>query len=806
VRDAELAVALPSGEKRTLLGNAVPLHNLRGEVRGCIGAFVDVTERRQAEEALRQSQEWLQIFIEHAPAALAMFDSDMRYIAVSRRWRADYSLGEREILGCSHYEIFPEIPDAWAAVHRRALAGEVVRRDEDRFERLDGSVQWLRWEVHPWHTADGAVGGLVMLTEDITERKRAEEALRESEQRLSGIVGSALDAIISVDEAQRIRLFNPAAEQIFGVSAAEIEGQPLARLIPERYRHAHEQQMRDFARSGLSARRIGARRTLHGLRASGEEFPMEAAVSQVRIGGERIDTVILRDITERVRAEAALRESQARLGLALEAAGAGHWDWDLVSGRAACDSRCYRLWGVDEGRERLDEWVRAVHPEDRERVSAGFRDAATGGAQLRLELRVEHPQRGLRWLMVVGRSFHDGNGSPARISGLSIDITERKEAEEALREANRRKDEFLATLAHELRNPLAPIRNAVDILKLQGLTDPTVQAARDILDRQSRQLVRLVDDLLDVNRVTRGKLQLRKEPVELAAVLAQALEGAGPQVRSAGQELSMSLPPEPIYLEADPFRLAQVFVNLLTNASKYTEQGGRIRLSAEHNATKVAVKVEDTGIGIAPEQLSLIFEMFARGRSPATQPQPGIGIGLALARGLVQMHGGRIEARSEGLGRGSEFIVHLPVLAQEAAPVSPALDKETNLEGRAARRVLVVDDERVVAQALAALLRLLGNEVETAHDGLAAIAAAERHRPDLILLDIGMPKLDGYVTCQRIREQPWGEAIEIVALTGWGTEEDRRLSAEAGFDGHLVKPVEVSTLAKLLGERRARTG
>jgi CheY-like chemotaxis protein len=198
--------------------------------------------------------------------------------------------------------------------------------------------------------------------------------------------------------------------------------------------------------------------------------------------------------------------------------------------------------------------------------------------------------------------------------------------------------------------------------------------------------------------------------------------------------------------------------------------------------------------------------MFARGRSPATQPQPGIGIGLALARGLVQMHGGRIEARSEGLGRGSEFIVHLPVLAQEAAQVSPALDKETNLEGRAARRVLVVDDERVVAQALAALLRLLGNEVETAHDGLAAIAAAERHRPDLILLDIGMPKLDGYVTCQRIREQPWGEAIEIVALTGWGTEEDRRLSAEAGFDGHLVKPVEVSTLAKLLGERRARTG
>jgi PAS domain S-box-containing protein len=806
VRDSEFALERPSGERRTLLGNAVPLHNARGEVRGCIGAFIDVTERRQAEEALRQSQEWLRLFIEHAPAALAMFDRDMRYIAVSRRWRLDYSLGEREILGRSHYDIFPEIPEAWKAAHRRALADEVVHADEDRFERLDGTVQWLRWEVRPWHTSDGGVGGVVMLTEDISERKRAEEARRESEQWLSGIVSSAMDAIIAADEGQRIRLFNPAAEAMFGVSAAEITGEPLARLIPERSRRAHEQHVRDFARTGASARRIGALGTLRGLRANGEEFPMEASVSQVQVGRERIFTVILRDITERILAEAALRESQERLALALEAAGAGHWDWDVASGRAVCDSECYQLWGVADGVERLDDWLEVVHPEDRERVREGFREAAARGGALRLEFRVDHPPQGVRWLMAVGRTFHDGNGQPARMIGLSIDITERKEAEEALREAARRKDEFLATLAHELRNPLAPIRNAVDILKLQGLSDPTAQAARDVIDRQSRQLVRLVDDLLDVNRISRGKLRLRKERVELSGLLAQALEGAGPRILSAGQELSVSLPPDPIYLNADSVRLAQVFVNLLDNASKYTDKRGRIRMSATRDTLGVAVKVQDTGIGIAPEHLPRIFDMFAQVGSPATQPQPGIGIGLSLAQGLVEMHGGHIEGRSEGLGRGSEFIVHLPVAADSASPQPMRSDDGENLKAITARRVLVVDDERIVAQSLAALLRLLGNEVETAHDGLEAIAAAERYRPDVILLDIGMPGLDGYAACRRIREEPWGNTIQIVALTGWGTEEDRRRSADAGFDGHLVKPVDASTLVNLLGGPRGAGG
>jgi len=806
VCDAEVSIVLPSGEKRTLLGNAVPLHGPGGEVRGCIGAFIDVTGRRRAEETLRQSEAQLRLFVEGSPAALALFDSDMRYLAASRRWRGDLRLGERAIIGHSHYEIFPEIPERWKAAHREGLAGEVVRCEEDLFKRQDGTVQWVRWEVHPWRGTDGAVAGIVILGEDITERKQAEEALRASEQRLSGIVRSAMDGIITVDEAQRIRLFNPAAEAMFGLSAAEAEGQPLVRLIPERFRLAHERHMREFARSGRTARYIGTLSTLRGLRASGEEFPMEASISQVQVGGERLFTVILRDITERTQAEAAVRESQARLSLALEAGGAGHWEWDLPSGRLRCDSKCCQLWGGEQGPQCIEDWLAVFHPEERGGADENFHAVAASGGKLRLELRVDHPQRGIRWLLVMGRAFQDENGRPARMSGLAMDVTERKEAEQALREAARRKDEFLAVLAHELRNPLAPIRNAVDILKLQGSSEPAAQAACDIIDRQSRQLVRLIDDLLDVNRISRGELQLRRERVALSAIVAQALEVASPRILAAGQELSLSLPPEPIWLYGDPVRLAQVFVNLLNNATRYTDRGGGIRVRAQRDTTRVAVTVEDTGIGIARQDLERIFDMFAQVRSPETQPQPGIGIGLALARGLVEMHGGRIEACSEGLGRGSTFLVSLPVV-DEALCVKPADAGDAGDVGPGMHlRILVVDDEQIVADSMAVLLRLLGNTVDVAHDGVEAIAAAERYHPDVILLDIGMPGLDGYAACRRIREQPWGKALRIIALTGWGTDQDRRQTAEAGFDAHLVKPVDASTLTRLLGGSSAAGG
>ena len=381
---------------------------------------------------------------------------------------------------------------------------------------------------------------------------------------------------------------------------------------------------------------------------------------------------------------------------------------------------------------------------------------------------------------------------------VAHDITGLKRAEEALRAADRRKDEFLATLAHELRNPLAPIRNAVEVLRLKAPPDPALQAAQRMIERQVQHLVRLVDDLLDVGRITQGRLALRRERVDLAVVLEQALEALRPHLECAGHNLSVTLPPGPIYLDADPVRLAQVFVNLVNNACKFTDPGGQIRVSAEREGAQVMVRVADTGIGVPPGDLPRLFEMFAQLGTAHEQAQGGLGIGLALARGLVEMHGGSIEAHSEGAGKGTELVVRLPTLDQGPAvhPSPPGVGEEQR--AAVARRVLVVDDQRDVADSLALLLQALGCAVEVARDGLEAVEAAGRFRPDLVLLDIGMPRLDGYAACRRIREHPWGKDMTVIALTGWGQEDDRLKTQEAGFDGHLIKPVEPAVLLDLL--------
>jgi signal transduction histidine kinase len=370
-----------------------------------------------------------------------------------------------------------------------------------------------------------------------------------------------------------------------------------------------------------------------------------------------------------------------------------------------------------------------------------------------------------------------------------------------LREAHRRKDEFLATLAHELRNPLAPIRNALELLRRADGNDnghETGQQARSMMERQVQRMVRLIDDLLEISRISRGKVQLRKERVELAAVVQSAAEAARPCIEAQGHELTVTLPPEPVYLDADPTRLEQVFANLLDNAAKYTEKGGHVWLTAERQGDEVVVSVRDTGIGIPAEHLPRIFEMFSQVASALERSHGGLGIGLALVKGLVEMHGGFVEARSGGVGKGSEFTVTLPVVE---APVWSAPEPSGN--GHPARfrskyRILVVDDNRDAADSLAMMLTMMGHEIQKAYDGLAAVQAAAASRPDVVLLDIGLPKMNGYEAARYIREQPWGGHMIVIAVTGWGQEEDRRRALEAGCDHHLTKPVDPAALEKLL--------
>jgi signal transduction histidine kinase/ActR/RegA family two-component response regulator len=371
---------------------------------------------------------------------------------------------------------------------------------------------------------------------------------------------------------------------------------------------------------------------------------------------------------------------------------------------------------------------------------------------------------------------------------------------EALREADRRKDEFLATLAHELRNPLAPIRNSLQILKMPRLDAGTVERSREMMERQVHHLVRLVDDLLDVSRVMRSKIELRRERVELSMVVARAVETVQLLVEAQGHELTVQLPPESLPLDADPVRLAQVVGNLLTNAAKYTEANGRIRLTAHREGVEAVLRVSDNGIGIARDMLPHVFELFVQANHAAARSQGGLGIGLTLVKNLVEMHHGTVEARSAGLGRGSEFAIRLPLTTQDERGRAEEGNGEVPHEAApsSGHRLLVVDDNRDAADSLALLLRLQGHEVRVAHDGPAALELAKTSRPDLVFLDIGMPGMDGYEVARRFRKTPGLEKVVLAALTGWGQQEDRRRTTEAGFDHHLVKPPEPKAVEGLL--------
>jgi len=379
---------------------------------------------------------------------------------------------------------------------------------------------------------------------------------------------------------------------------------------------------------------------------------------------------------------------------------------------------------------------------------------------------------------------------------------------EALRESDRRKNEFLATLAHELRNPLAPLRNAVGVLQLHLSTDPTVMQIRDIFDRQVQQMARLLDDLHDVSRIAQGKVVLQKQRVNLATVVAQALQMSEPLLKARQLHFEVSLPARQLWLEADTVRLAQIIVNLINNAAKYTERGGRVWLTAETEGKEAVIHVRDTGAGIAAELLPHIFELFTQAEWPEDRSQGGLGIGLALVRKLVELHGGAITASSPGRGQGSEFVVRLPALPGSTAegPGQPRREEKSHPSTALRRRILVVDDNVDAAESLALLLQLKGHEVQVAHDGPTALKTAVQFRPEAVLLDIGLPRMDGYQVAQQIREQSWGSNVLVVALTGYGQDEDRQRSAAAGFNAHLIKPVGLEVLSQLLAHAKDFTG
>ena len=507
----------------------------------------------------------------------------------------------------------------------------------------------------------------------------------------------------------------------------------------------------------------------------------------------------INDISARKRAQIALAEREEQLRLATEAAEVGLWDVDLLTDTLFWPPRVKAMFGISpEVPVSMADFYAGLHPADRERTTNAF--AAALDPEHRALYDVEYRTVGkedgaIRWVAAKGRGIFDSTGRCVRVIGTAIDITERKHVQTALEEANKQKDEFLAMLAHELRNPLAPIGTASELLLRTLGDDNRSRAAIGIIKRQFTQLTRLVDDLLDVSRVTLGRISLQMCPVDLADVVAQAVETVEPQLRDKGHGLSiMAANYETLYVNGDFARLVQCVGNLLTNAIKYTDVGGQVSICTRANEQNVFIEVSDTGIGMSAELLPRVFDMFVQSDRALDRSQGGLGIGLAVVKRLIQMHGGTVSARSEGLGRGSQFEIRLPRLQ---LPATVKVD-ETTL-GSIPRRVLIVDDNVDAADSLSMLLAAQGHETEVAYRPDEALVRAAAFRPDVALLDIGLPEMDGYQLAPRLRAIPELSGLRIFAVSGYGLPEDRQRSKAAGFDGHLVKPIDLAALQRALG-------
>lgn len=507
---------------------------------------------------------------------------------------------------------------------------------------------------------------------------------------------------------------------------------------------------------------------------------------------------VVLDVTERKRMEQALRTSEQRFSRFMQHLPGLAWIKDshgqyIYANDAAVEAfRCSRseIYGKTD-QEIFPAEIAAQFAENDRRARA-----SRTGVQVIESL--EHEDGVTHYSIVSKFPILGASDEPVMVGGMAIDITDRMNAEAALKESDRRKDEFLATLAHELRNPLAPIRNALELMKGADIDRNDFEETRSVMDRQLGQMVRLIDDLLDISRITTGKLQVRKERIELATVMQSAVEASQYLIEAEGHELTVTLPPQPIHLDADPTRLTQVIANLLNNAAKYTEKGGHIWLIAQREKGEVVISVRDTGIGISAEHLPNVFQMFSQATPALDRAHGGLGIGLSLVRGLVELHNGTVEAHSAGAGRGSEFVVRLPIVEVQTEVLLPH-SGEKGCSARACR-ILVVDDNRDAASTLAILLKKRGHSIQKVFDGLEAIQAAASFRPDVVLLDIGLPKMNGYEVARHIREQPWGGKLTLVAVTGWGQEEDKRQALDAGFNHHLTKPVAVQAVEKILAE------
>jgi two-component system CheB/CheR fusion protein len=908
---------------------ARPYLTLDNKIDGVVLVLSDIDSIKRSASAVVSERDYAEAILRTAQVPLLVLRADLRVNTANEAFYETFEVEPSATEGCLIYEIGG---GQWNIPKLRALLEEIIPRDnvfngfEVTHEFAEIGARTMLLNARRLESAAGVPERILLSIEDISARKEAEEVLRQNRELFLAVIEQAPVGVYTLDAELRVQHVNSRAlptfaamQPIIGRDFVEIVHglwpAPVAKEILTVFRHTLETG-KAYSAPSFTHQRVD--------RDVEESYEWE--VRRILLpDGQRGLACYFSDITERMQAERALRESEEGMRLATDATAVGVWQWNVMTNQVRWDSQMFRMYGIEPtatGFVPFSEWCECVVPEDlphrleilRETVRVAgksrgeFRirrrgDWATrhiqsvetvrtnadgqtewlvgtnldvtvaNAAQQLLRVRerelqsladntpdmltrldrehrhlfvntaveqatglsaVEmmgktHRQLGFPaqfcglWESAIQAVFDSGQpkliefmyagtagarqystrfvpelnarGSIQSVLGVTVDNTNQMQLEQSLRAGDRRKDEFLATLAHELRNPLAPIQNAVEILKLSEVGQPTANLSIEIMDRQVNQMVRLIDDLLDVSRITNGKLFLRRERVSLSVILDAALEATATLMRQRAHELRLIPVADGIYLDGDPTRLVQIFTNLLTNAAKYTDVNGKITVTAVRDGSDVVVSVSDSGVGIPSHMLRQIFEMFSQVDRALEKTTGGLGIGLALVSGLVEMHGGVIEARSDGEGRGSEFLVRLPVLPDTLKPVALLEGDDAALESL---RVLVVDDNHDAANSMATMLQLLGNNTLAVHDGEAAVLACENFLPDVVLLDIAMPKVNGYEACRQMRLQAWGSSVVIIALTGWGTDDDRQRTREFGFDHHLTKPVNLATLRAIL--------
>jgi len=838
----------PEGKVTWIRGSAIALHDDRGAPAGFVGTLMDTTEQTKARCDLEESEQRFRQLAENIRKVFWMSDpgkNEVLYV----------SPAYEEIWGRTCQSLYEQPRSFLEAIHPqdrdRVAAGSLDKQSkgeatevEYRVVRPDGSVRWIRDRSFPVRNEWGVLYRVVGFAEDVTEKKHADLALQESEARFRAAVDQTAVGVALVGP-DRIPLFvNQGLCEMLGYSDVELMGTTFADVT-----HSDDLAQDDAQTARLMSGEISScRYEKRYIRKNGSLVWGDVSLSAVRDDNDDIRYVagVVVDVTERKHAEATLRfladasatlaglvDCESTLQKIARLAVPTFADWCTVD--MLDENRSLQRLAVshvDAGKVDLAHELHRRYPPNENAARGVWKVVETGESDMVHEISEElvlastqDPELlrvvrdlGLRSYMGIplgvrgrvigvmsfftaesGRRYTDADLAIAEDLGRRASIAiENSRLFQEVRQADRRKDEFLAVLAHELRNPLAPVRNALEILKQVAPKEGPGGRAREIAERQVHSLTRLVDDLLDAGRIVQGKLELRRERLDLATIVARAVETVKPLIETEAHDLSVVLPQEPVWIDADLVRITQVFSNLLSNAARYTERGGRIEVRAVVQDDRALVHVTDDGIGIPPEMLPRIFDMFMQVASTESRQKIGLGIGLTLAKNIVDLHHGEIEARSDGPGKGSTFIVRLPLAPSGRQNVPSRGDFASTSLSAPRRKVLVVDDNIDAAESLSMLLQMQGHDVFVAYDGMRALGHAVMDPPEMAFFDIGMPTMDGYELARRFRKDPKLNGVFLVAVTGWGQEEVRRRTREVGFDRHLVKPVEPEALAKVL--------